>query len=272
MNFLGARVYQLEPDPKLAQDLLALASEMKAKSFFALEQGCYYFAAYAHYWAGRDREAKLAISAAYSLGLSHRLRENLMLDLLALQIGNAQKSLDQLQIEVRQQAHAVYWDQINFLQNSDTSLASLLLHNSKNIYAEKALSQLRLSSPLYVRIAKAGPEILKPTQVHKLRESSEFPTLEIGGKTLSLPKILTPQSLDILETILRRQDFGIREAELWEKAWRTMFTASSSDAIRKAVERLRKTEELKGLVEIKSSKQRYFAAPVGSAKFTFQNS
>jgi len=51
-----------------------------------------------------------------------------------------------------------------------------------------------------------------------------------------------------------------------------MFTASSSDAIRKAVERLRKTEELKGLLEIKSSKQRYFAVPVGSAKFTFQNS
>lgn len=272
LNFLGARVYQFEPDPKLAKQLSDLSKEMRTKSFFALEQGCYYFMAYAHHWAGRDVEAKEAIHLAFGLGLKHRLRESLMLDLLAIQIGASTRKPADLRPEVLAQAHAIYWDQLNLLEGTEGSLASLLLHNPTNAYRDAALSSLRVASPFLIRLTSERPELLKPSQVLKFKESLQFPVLEAQGKQISLPKVMTEQNSKILETLLRRQNFGMREAELWEKVWGTNFSESSPDAIRKSIERLRKTPEFENTIEIRNSGRRYFAAPLKSAKIIFQNS
>lgn len=279
LNRLGAEVYMRTPDASLLSQLEVLAKAFQTSSFFALEQGAYYFAAYFAYWTGREEKAEQFIDAALSLGVQHRLRESLMLELLAQQISPDPQSWPALSEAVGKQAHAIYWDQFNYIRTTQgnepldqaESQARLLLHNEPNDYVRSVSNDLK-RDPYFLRLSNGDVELLSPTQTRTFKASDSFPIIRADGTSRSVSEYLTGQNAQILEILLRRQSFGIRDAELWEKVWATNFAENSADALRKAIDRIRNTDEILSAVDIQSSGRRYFAKPKKGVKVIFQNS
>ncbi|MGZ6472657.1 MAG: hypothetical protein ACXWRZ_15925 [Bdellovibrio sp.] len=264
LNALGHMVYAKKD---LDTNILNLRNLIKEElePFPLLKQGAFYFISLAEKSLGKTQSAIESIKKAYEVGVTHRIRESLLLELTAFELAPQLKTkteISRLRTKVLSQVHIIYFDQFNKIM----ALRSLQEknHNTSAKYINKVLFGRRFNShysdavdifqkhfsetadstdkQIYWQIENHYPRSISKRQlvINKFH-IDELPLLKIGDIKYPLNEEST--LINRLSSVLiKNLDFPLRDAELWELVWQKPYNFITSPVlIRSTISRWRKS-------------------------------
>ncbi|MCM2280137.1 MAG: hypothetical protein NDJ89_18860 [Oligoflexia bacterium] len=276
LNILGSRIYAGKNVPASLNDLAALNQDSLHEKYPLLAQGAHYFRAVGFLQLDRLGAARAALDAAMQLGVSHNLRESLLLKLSRFHLdirdrpgasGITASRCSLLRREVLAQPHIVYFDQLHSLIALHASLQGnrprMQRHRDRVLFGNRKHRHLELASSLgderknrFWELRRFHPSLVTR---RKLTACSlrlwDLPILTSPRGAFSLASVGETQR-NLILALAGRLDFGMRDAELWQSVWREPYRQGSSPgAIRQALFRLRESP-IGNLLEIRSHQSR----------------
>lgn len=279
LNALGHMIYASNDLPGSVLGLQYLI-EGELKPYPLLKQGAYYFISLAKKQLGDYQSAISSINKAYELGVTHRLRESLLLDLTAFELEPHSKNasgISRLKKRVLSQAHIVYYDQFNKIMAirsiKENNLNTAKKYLNKILFGKRITNHYRDAFRLYQTHFEEECQLIAGDK-HYWEVEQYFPRL-ITQRQLTVNKIYyeqlpllqtkklkwslseeSPLLARLSEVLMRNLEFPLRDAELWESVWQKHYNFITSPAlIRSTISRWRKTK-LKNFADLKAQERR----------------
>ncbi|MGZ3775643.1 MAG: hypothetical protein ACXVCY_16840 [Pseudobdellovibrionaceae bacterium] len=264
LNVFGHMIYANKYLDENILNLQKFISE-ELEPFPLLKQGAFYFISLAEKKLCKNQQAIESIKKAYEVGVTHRLRESLLLELTAFELEPLLKSkteISRLRKKVLEQVHIIYFDQFNKIMASRSWQEGQ--SNTAKKYLNKVLFGQRLNShyvesvdlnrkyfneietveneQLYWKIENQYPRSISKRQlIINKYYIDQLPLFKMDDE-----KYLLNEESDLIgklsSVLIRNLDFPLRDAELWELVWQKPYNFITSPVlIRSTLSRWRKT-------------------------------
>ena len=261
LNILGHRIYQGEEISSTLQELSEF-EQGAVREFPLIWQGALYFLVLAHRKNENMNEAKKYLAKAFALGVEHRLRESLLLDLTRWELDPEslkKAEITTLKKKIEEQVHILYWDQFQKimgrryelegnLKAANRMYQNVLFGNRLHGHRQECEYRWRELNAIYEPISGWSIErrLAMPMSQNKIIynkfERRQWPIFSKQQKDFIIENE-PGLNKKLCGYLIRNLEFPIRDAEVWENIWDSQFSfISSSTVIRTSLSRWRKSK------------------------------
>jgi len=257
LNMLGSKIYAGDQSAEMNKELEEFLTQHQNHPILR-QGGLYFFSLYRQNCQDTGGAVEY-IEAAYELGVQHKFRENLLLDLTDFELRtfhshwhNVRRT--QLKKQVYSQNHVIYLDQFEFImgkyqtQRGKANLGHRYL--AKIIFGQRPNHHMKRAAKIFPQ----DPEHFWQLQSTGCERISRQSLLRQGLRKFDLPAFKNEKKIiniaqepgllgDLTLALARRFSYGMTVGELWQEVWGTAFSIYSSPlSLRQALHRWRNSK------------------------------
>jgi tetratricopeptide (TPR) repeat protein len=257
LNILGHLIYSGKKVPEIFLELQEF-TEKELSKYPLIQQGGFYFLSLACQQMDQVAVAQKFLQRAFSIGVEHRLRESLLLEITQFELSPQQFTRNQiaaLRKKVHAQVHIVYLDQfhkiLGILHESQGKPQKAIDFYQMVLFGGRPSKHYNSSSQRYQKLAGSDrvpgwlverqlPKVLTSSQIiYNQLERRAWPLLRGPHQEISLANDGT-LSAQLTLQLSKNLGFQMRDAEIWEAIWAVPFNfVSSPTVIRSSLNRWR---------------------------------